>query len=1008
MKIKVDFKSLAMLLFFSVMSQFAFAQKTISGSVTDGANGDPLVGAAVVVTGTTKGTLTDVDGNYTLSNVGNDATSLTFSFTGYSSLTVPIGANSVVNAKLAGGTILEQVVVVGFGTLKSKEVTSSIVTIKAEEFNKGNVNNAAQLLQGKVAGLSISNPGGNPNSTPEIRLRGISTLGGNSQPLIVVDGIPNIPIGFIDPNDIESVDILKDGAAAAIYGAQGSSGVILITTKKAPAGKTSVTYNAQLISTSIARTPQVMTKDEYLAAAKAANVADADANKGSNTDWYDEISRTALTHTHSLSLAGGLGNGGYRASLNYRDIQGVTNVDGQKWLNGRLSVEQKGLNDRLKVGLSLVTSQQDQTLAFADAFRYATLYNPTAPVKKDGAAFAKYGGYYQEDRFDYANPVAILEQSKNTAIIKFLQMGGNASLEIVKGLTLNSTYSRIQQSRSQTSYIGIQSYFGKGLDRKGQLDKLSKEQKDDYFNTFLNFKKGFGSSELDFVAGYDYQTRTTEVSSILDLGGFPSDSIYYDPNSSRDRADKDLPLNVPGGRADRKLVAFFGRANLNFNDKFYLSASLRREGSSMFAPGYQWGWFPAVSAGVALNKVLNLKQFDNLKLRASYGVTGGLPIQEGLSQLKYSYRGKEKDAVLTSYATPDFKWEEKAEFNVGLDFAALDARFTGSVEYYSRNISDLTYFFQNISPIIYPESAAGLWANGGSLTSSGLDVTLKYEILKSTDGPKWGSGINFATFNTQLNELGRDGTEGFGKFSNVGAPGLNGIPTVLVEQNKPLGQIWTFKYTGVDGEGNPTAASKTDGKNYPIGGADLVDADKEVVGNGLPKFILGWTNNFSYKNLDLNFFLRGVFGHSLMNEYRVFYENAEPGSLGQFNRIKTRLYDPAIKNAQFHSYYVEKADFVRLENVSIGYNFVLPANSAFTSLRVSLTGNNLATFTSYTGVDPEVRYGDIGSVDNGSVGRVTRFGEPNPDNLVPGMDRRTGNGSYFTTRSFTLGLNVGF
>jgi TonB-dependent starch-binding outer membrane protein SusC len=994
MKIKVNFKSLMLLACFTALSSFAFAQKTISGLVTDGDSKEPLVGAAVVVTGTTKGTLTDVDGRYTLTDIPANTTTLTFSFTGYSNLTVPIGSGNVLDAELKGGTILESVVVVGYGSVKQKESTSSVASLKAADFNTGNISSVSQLLQGKIAGLVVATPaGGNPNAVAQIRLRGISTFGANSSPLIIVDGVPNVPLNLVDPNDIESFDVLRDGSAAAIYGVQASSGVIIVTTKKGASGKTTVNYGVQLSSESLATTPQMMSAAQYLEANKAAGNALADVDKGGVTDWYKEITRSALSNVHNLSLSGGLGKGGYSASLNWRNQQGVA-YDGYKQLNARLNLNQRTLNDRLNLNFNFATTNQDQVFAQDGALEQASKYIPTAPVRYKDQASAdarKYGGYFQNvGGFDQYNPKAIQDQLSNNSNKKRYTLSTRADLDIIKDLKWTSTYALTREDELNSQFVSRNSFFGAGADRNGIATRNAFDKSVNFFNSYLNYNKDLGQSSVSLTGGYEYQ-RTTEEGFGIQAAGFLTDVVGTNSIGSASDFSKEGRIGGGSGRSGERLISFFGRANFNYNDIASLSAVVRRDGSSKFADGKQWGIFPAVSAALYLNKILNLTTFDQLKLKVGYGVTGALPIQRYESRAGYVI-GRDSSINSQRNASENLTWEKKGELNIGLDFLALDSRLSGSFDFFNRNITDLLYRY-NVPPGIFEYPT--LLVNAGELNTKGFDFNIAYDILRAKDkGLNWKSSLVLSNFSTKLISLttadkllsigGRFAT------ANAGSPGQNSTPYSLVEEGTALGNFWGFQYVRADAK-DGILIKNVKGETVKIEAG--TDADKVILGNGLPKYIVGLTNTFNYGNLDFTFFLRGVFGHKIVNEYRVFYENANGGSLKSYNRVNTKYWDANIKDGAYNSYHVEKGDFLRLDNFTLGYNLPLPSNGTFNKVRVFLSGNNVATFTGYTGINPEVRFID-GNVDDGT-------GNP----FAPGIERRS---NYFTTRSFTIGANFGF
>lgn len=995
MKIKVNLKSLMLMALFTVLSSFAFAQRTITGIVKDGENKEPLIGAAVVVTGTTKGTLTDIDGKYEL-QVPNDATTLTFSFTGYASLTVPISGN-VVDVDLKGGTILESVVVVGYGSVKQRESTSSVASIKSGDFNKGNITSPAQLLQGKVAGLVVATPaGGNPNANAQIRLRGISTFGANSSPLIIVDGVPNVPLNLIDPNDIESFDVLRDGSAAAIYGVQASSGVIIVTTKKGAAGKTTADYSVQATHEALATTPRMMTAAEYLDANKAAGNNLADVNKGAVTDWYDEVTRAAVSHVHNLSLGGGLGKGSYRASLNWRDQQGVA-YDGYKQLNARVNLNQRALNDRLNLNFDFSTTNQDQIFAQDEALAQASKYIPTAPVRfanQNTPDAIRYGGYYQNfGGFDQYNPKAIQDQLSNTSANKRYTLSSRADIDIIEGLKWTSTYALTREDVIGSQFVSRRSFFGGGVDRSGIASRRAFDKSINFFNSYLNYNKSLGQSNLTLTAGYEYQ-RTVDEGFGLSAAGFASDEIGTNSIGSATDLTKSGQVDMFSFKSAERLISFFGRANFNYNDIASVSAVLRRDGSSKFADGKQWGIFPAVSAALYLNKLMNLTSFDQLKLKAGYGLTGALPRERYETRFGFEVNRNGQILSLRNPST-NLTWEKKGELNLGIDFLALNSRLSGSFDFFNRNITDLLYRY--VVPTGVYEGRDGqdptLLVNAGELNTRGFDLSIGYDILKanSPKGLNWKSNLVLSNFSTKLVSLTtKDKLLSIGgRFStaNAGSPGQNQTPYTLVEEGSAVGNFWGFQYVGADAT-KGILVKNAKGETIPISQGS--DADKVLLGSGLPKLIAGLTNTFSFGDFDFTFFLRGVFGHKIVNEYRVFYENANGGSLKSYNRVFTKYWDPNIKDGAYNSYHIEKGDFVRLDNFTLGYTLPLKEGT-FRNVRVFLSGNNVATFTGYTGINPEVRFVD-GDPDNGNA-------------FAPGIERRT---NYFTTRSFTLGANFGF
>ncbi len=1002
MKLRVDYCSKWLLVVLIVtMGSFAFAQRTITGKVTDQATGEPLIGANILVIGTSVGTVTDIDGTYSL-NVPEGATQIEFSYTGYASQRITIGASNVIDVALNAGEVLEEVVVIGYGTQKSKEVTSAVTSVKAEDFNGGNVNDPTQLIQGKIAGLNIAKPGGDPNGGTTIRLRGLSTLGSNTQPLIVIDGTIGASLQSVDPSDIESIDVLKDGSAAAIYGTRASSGVILITTKKGGRGATKIEYNGYASIESIARQVQTLSASEFRELRPA-------TDRGSETDWVDLVSRNGKSHVHNLSLSGGIGSSTtYRASLNYRNIEGVGLYSGFDQLNGRLNLTQKALNDRLTFTANLSSTRRDASYGVVEAFRYAVLYNPTAPVRitdPNNSLFNKYGGYYQEENFDYFNPVAINEQSSNLGKTNDILMSGRVDYEVIPGLTVSGFYSQLRTTGQFRRHYNKQAYF-RGFNRNGLAEANDDNSNIQLFEATANYSADFGKTRLTLLGGYSYQESVFDGIGIS-TGNFISDDLSFNTLG----ASLDRPL----GRSDfysyknsNKVIAFFGRVNLNFNDTYFLMASLRREGSTRFGEDNKWGVFPGISAGVTLSNLFSVSGLDNLKLRVGYGETGSLPPGDGLSQLRFGQSGSffYNGAFVPAYApnqnaNPELKWEVKGEFNAGIDFALLDYKLTGSFDYYTRRTRDLIFPVQVPQP---PNFAGTTQANLEDviLNNSGFEASIGYLMEKGKF--RWEPRLVFSAYNTVLDtvEDKEDATYKFfasGGFflpesTSPGAPGLNNNPTIIVQPGESLGQLYGLVFERI-GENGQFVFQDVNGDNT------IDEKDRTIIGDGLPDFSLGFQSSFTYGNLDFNFFLRGDFGHDLANMYRVFYEPLGTGSREIENIVKTEYFDENLRaNPQFSSYYVESASYLALDNATLGYTFNFGDNSKLSKLRVYLTGQNLFYITDYTGVDPSPRYGDPGESDNGGA---TPLGSGNP--LYPGLDRRN---IYFRTRTFTLGLNLGF
>ncbi|MDP5229730.1 MAG: SusC/RagA family TonB-linked outer membrane protein [Cellulophaga sp.] len=979
---------------------FGFTQaQEVSGTVSD-ANG-PLPGASVLVKGTTNGTQTDFDGNYKLANVGANAT-LVFSYIGFKTQEIVVGGKSSIDVVLADDAqALDEIVVVGYGTQVRKEITSAVTSVSVEDFNQGVINDAPSLLQGKVAGLSIYNKGGNPNASPTIRLRGISTIGGNAEPLVVIDGVLGQSLSNVDPSDIENITVLKDGSAAAIYGTRGSSGVILVTTKSGKNGQPfAVAYNGQYSMATIGNQIELMNREQFLAV--------GGSDLGADTDWRKEVTRTALSTIHNVAAAGGNEDANYRVSVNFRDNEGILINSGFNQFNARTKLSGKMLNDKLKIDFNSALTQRDSDFGFEEALRYATVYNPTAPILGADAPFVfngpQFGGYFETlGLFDSFNPVSIAEQNQNLGTTSTVNYSIDFKYTFTDNFTANLNIGQQNVKIQNRQYYPTTSFFRGGAlspFRKGRADFYTQENRNQVLELYGNWSKTINDKlSISATGGYSYQDSDFNEY-YFQLGDFPpgvdfnfSDAI----ETSQDLLEAGRVIANSGRNDDDRIIAFFGKVNATFDNAIYFDASLRREGSSRFGADEQWGLFPSVSVGVDANKYLELPNVNLLKARLGYGVTGSTPGGVGLSQTNFNVVngsngfGSSATGLGTRLANPNLKWEEKQELNLGFEFA-MD-RFSATLDLYNRDIQD---FITEVG--IDPAVSGGFsrqFQNGGALNTKGIELTANYDVLKN-DRINYNTGIILSSYKTVLTE----NTGGDRTIGNLGAPGQNDTNVILVREGQEVGQIWGPVFSGdVDGNGSPILVDVNgDGTLITGQGSALnEDVDFAVLGNGIPDLELGWTNQVTIGKWDINAFFRGAFGHSLVNAFRAFYE-PRIGSQSSYNFVNTELARDDIRTAQFSSYYVEKADFLRLDNLSVGYKFDIN-NDYIKNIRLSLAGQNLFTITNYTGADPEPALQDFGSVDNGGARGLT------PNLLAPGIDRRY---NYFLATTFTLGLNINF
>ena len=986
---KCSFLMAVLLLF----SHAALAQRTVTGKVTDAESSEGLIGATVSVVGTTRGASTDIDGNYSV-EVPEGSTQLRFAYTGYAEQVVDLSASNVVEIAMKPGSVLDEVVVVGYGTVKSKEVTSAVASLKKEDFNKGNISSASQLIQGKIAGVSVSRPGSDPNGEFSIRLRGLSSLS-NAAPLIVVDGIPGVSIGLIDPNDIETFDVLKDGSAAAIYGTRASAGVVLITTKKGSAGRTVVDYNAFVAVDQVGKRYKVLSSEDFIATGGTDFTPAAGDN--TDTDWFDAITQAGVSQVHNLSLSGGVGNGGYRASFNFRDVDGILRGSGFKRYNGGLNFYQKAMNNRLNINGNLAITTVDGSFGFPEAFRYAVLQNPTSAILSTDPANVN-GGYVENASFDFFNPVAMIEQNTNQGEGTRLLGSARAEYTLIDGLIAGVTVAQERYSSNNTEFYSKQSKYrgagrnGAGIQNTASGTTNTLEITGEYTRKFSRF------STFKLLGGYSFQQFNNQGFNV-NAGNIISNEFGAQNLGAFLENSRGL-TQIGSFKNENRLIAFFGRATVNINDQFFVAGGVRREGSTRFGPDNKWGLFPFISAGADITKFAEMNGVNQLKLRAGYGVTGTQPDRNSLYRRTYVqgpqffYNGN----FVPSYGpnqnpNPGLRWEEKGEFNVGLDYAFSQYKFTGSLDYYNRNTEGLIIALTVPQP---PNFAATTFDNVASIRTNGFEASLFANDVFGGERFKWSPGLIFSTNKSTLEDFNETGDTL--RYAAAGSPGQQDVYYTILYNGASLGQLWgpvreslngdgSIKYKDLDGDGVVNQST-----------IEQFGKDQALLGNGTPKFELGFNNTFVFGNFDLNFLLRGVFGHDLVNEYRVFFENADPGAT-TWNKVDTKYYNPDLKaKSRFDNTHVEDATFVRLDNATLGYNFGLPSNSWFTKARVYVSGQNLFTITDYSGVDPEQRIGDSGPVDNGG-----RTGGLNP--LAPGIDRRS---TYFLARTVSFGVNFGF
>lgn len=968
-------------------STAAMAQSQKSGVIKD-ANGEPLIGVTVLEQGTSNGTVTDVNGRYTLKTTKPNA-KLKVSYIGYESQVITPGQSVTLSANDA---TLNEVVVVGYGTMRRKDVTSSITTVNAKDLDKGVYTDPAQMLQGKVAGLVISSSG-DPNGSSSITLRGSSSLreGEAMQPYYVIDGIPGMDISMVAPDDIESIDVLRDATATAIYGSKAANGVIIITTKKGTEGKTNVSYNGYVAFDNALKTLDMASAAELRASGEVVE------DEGANTDWQDEVLRTGVSHNHNLSISGGNKQTKYIASLNYIDHDGVIRGTEMNRVNGRALITTKVLKDRLTLSAGINAMRGvhkgvpvgQNGKSVLDAMNY---YSPTNPVRNED------GSWFKSDiGSQNYNPLSMINEDSNEFEWRRMQYIGKASLDIIEGLVLNANYSYNSKQKVYSYYNSSLSQLPYG-GTKGKAHRDTRLGHDQTFETYLNYDLTLAKvHKLSLMAGYSWEERVNNDGFGVSVYNFYNDQLGF-KNLAYGNFINGMSDVDSGVEEIVRNISFYGRANYSYDGKYLLQATVRRDGSSVFGANNRWGTFPSVSAAWNIAEESFMKDgiFDQLKLRAGYGVSGNalgfgaysaytlFGLNSGSS---FTYNGVTYSKIeATQNGNKDLKWETTKMFNVGVDFAFLDSRLSGSIEFYSKKTSDLIWSY-DVSTNIYPVGYMN--ANVGDITNTGIELTINAVPVKTKDFT-WQTTVNLAHNKNKVKKLSNK------KFSvdykDWGDPNIGGISSngevERIKEGESLGTFWTYEWAGYNDHGQSTyyVHDATTGERTGEVTTTPEKKDKTKVGCALPKVTYGWNNTLTYKKWALTAFFQGNIGNKIMNATRAHYSNKALLSAGK-NVLADALKDKYFTSDNTYYYpsdrYLENGSFFRLSTLSLAYTFD-NLDGWLKSVQVYGTAKNVFTITGYKGLDPDINLGG----------------------LEPGLDKRET--FYPHTRSFILGVKVNF
>jgi len=955
---------LGIILLFLMLGQTLLAQTSVySGKVTD-VGGSALPGVSIVVTGTTSGTTSDANGNYTI-NVPTTAKSLTFSYIGFTSRTVQLSESRTVNVKLSEtSNSLEEVVVVsvGYGTLDRREVSSAITHVSGKDLLTVSANNPLMSLQGKVAGLNITNTaGGDPNSSPSIQLRGASSRNAGLGPLYVINGIPGGNIDNINQNDIESIDVLKGGAASAIYGTRGSNGVIIITTKKgSEAG--GLFYDGFAGFDYVTNRLKNLSVDEFLAN-RVAN--DRGQDYGAKTDWLDAVTTSpAFSQKHTVQLSGGSAKSNYFASADYRDADGIDLRAHKKEYGARINVSHTTADNFLVGTLNIAPRFMQTSNADQGNFNNALTLNPTYPIYNSAGEYN-----YLNTGFFSNNPVENGKLIKSDSEIKELDINGSLKVNLLKNLSSTVTISQISRSARNMDFRPSTLSSIVHANKSNQTNFARQEQQENDQKNLEwtgNYAVDFGQHHVKLLGGYSYSVYNYKQFAAQNYD-FPFDTYLWNNLGSglyNGGAAGQGQSAVGSTQNGSTLIAFFGRVNYDFNNRYILTASLRHEGSSKFGANNKWGDFPAVSAAWRISEEDFIREktpwINDLKVRADYGITGNQDFGNYLSLLLYGgagyfpFNGTQYQVYgPASNVNPDLSWEKSINFNAGVDFTIFNNRLSGSVDYYIRKNKDLLGYYNVPLP---PNPQSQTFTNVGTMKNYGIELSLTGAVVKQEDfeyNISMTGAFNRNKFISFSNDLYKGAI-----FQDVGGLPAPGSPGTIqrIQEGHSIGEFYTLRSAGVDDTG-ALLAYKQDGSIVPANEAS--NDDKQFVGNGLPKFNASMNNSIRYKRFDLNVFLRGAFGYKIFNT-PAFYLGT-PSSQSDANVLQS-AYDSKSKYSKLTNpattsiasdYFLESGSFVKIDNVSLGYR--QPVKSTYLkSVRFYAAGRNLHTFTAYTGGDPDL------------------------------------------------------
>jgi iron complex outermembrane receptor protein len=963
-------------------------ERIVKGRVTDEATGAGLSAANISIKGGGKGVSTDENGNYSI-KVDNNQAVIVVSFVGYSSQEITIGSRLNLNISLVKTeSELAQVVVVGYGTQSKKDVTGAVKSVKSESFNRGIINAPQQLLQGKIAGVNVVSASGEPGASQGITIRGPGGVRTGSTPLFVVDGLPldnsstgnGDPLNFINPADIESIDVLKDASATAIYGARGANGVVIINTRKGKAGTSSMSLNSSFGLSSIANKLPLFSADEFRRNVVA--IGGLLDDKGGNTDWQDVITRQGFTQNHNLTMSGGADKIVYFASFGLQKQEGIIKTNDLDRYSGRFNATQKFFNDRLKVEVNLSANSTKQIRPnIGGAIGDALSNNPTYPAYDAQGNIAAY--------LLINNPLLTFQLDRDNTITNRLIGNISPSLKITKGLTYKLNFG-IDNS---TSTRDIQSLPYLQPQRDGRFETFNFINRNSLIENYLTYDFSIKEHKFSTLAGHSYQKVFLQGRG-WSINRFPITPVepIYNPGTGQELT---LANNRPGGNATiNEIQSFFSRINYSYQNKYLATVNFRMDGSSKFGANNKYGYFPSFSLGwrISEEKFMQNGLFSNLKLRAGWGQTGNQEIPSKITQPLFTATVSAGSSyplfptgpypagiVYSRLANPDIQWEVSTQSNVGLDFGLFGGKLNGSIDYFNKVSKNILLEVIPADPV---QPAGTFWTNveNMSITNSGLEIDLEYRN-RTSSGFQYSFGGNISF----LKNIVKNSPYSVIQSGSASGAGLTSATINGYINNQPIGTFFLREWTGFNAAGLSTYR---DVDNDGVVG----DKDRLPLGTALPTVLYAFFGNFEFKRFDLSLNFNGVSGNKIYDNTAnaSFYKlrlsksiNSTPAAI-QFNE------ESITNSAPVSSRYLKDGAYLRLNNMALGYTFDTKDKAIgkyISNLRFSITAQNLFVITQYDGYDPEV------NADR-SINGVLSYG----------IDQL----SYPKSRNFILGLNVNF